>query len=105
MRSLSHRSPLPSKAPLCVSSMVRFCAVDIQERPAQSGRRLGALVLATNQLPTHYEHVLMRAHGLEARRFELSWHTVVLKSACRTNSGQRSSATRSSVAWGRKAQI
>jgi len=43
MRSLSHRSPLPSKAPLCVSSMVRFCAV--QERPAQSGWRLGALVL------------------------------------------------------------
>ena len=65
MRSLSHRSPLPSKAPLCVSSMVRFCA--IQERPAQSGRRLGALVLATNQLPTHYEGVTVRCSRAQNR--------------------------------------
>jgi len=45
MRSLSHRSPLPPKAPLCVSSMVRVCA--LQERAAQSGWRLGAQILSS----------------------------------------------------------
>ena len=55
MRSLSHRSPLPPKAPLSVSSMVRFCA--LQERTAQSGWRLGAQILVTTQRPTHYERV------------------------------------------------
>ena len=64
MRSLSHRSPLPLKAPLCVSSMVRFCA--LQERSAQSGWRLGARVLVTNQRPTHYERVPVRWSRLQS---------------------------------------
>jgi hypothetical protein len=38
--------------------MVRFCA--LQERAAQSGWRLGAQVLVTNQRPAHYEGVLVR---------------------------------------------
>jgi hypothetical protein len=49
---------LSSKAPLCVTSMVRFCA--LQEHTAQSGWRLGAQVLVTNQRPTHNESVLLR---------------------------------------------
>jgi hypothetical protein len=66
MRSLSHRSPLPPKAPLCVSSMVRFCA--LQERTAQGGWRLGAQVFVTNQRPTHCEGVLVRCSRVESPR-------------------------------------
>jgi len=47
-----------------VSSMVRFCA--LQERAAQSGWRLGAQVLVTNQRPTHYERVLVRCSRLQS---------------------------------------
>jgi hypothetical protein len=45
--------------------MVLFCAR--QERAAQSGWRLGAQVLVTNQRPTHYEGVLVRCSRVEAR--------------------------------------
>src|SRR5690242_14251955 len=48
-----------------VYSMVLFCAR--QERAAQSGWRLGAQVLVTNQRPTHYEGVLVRCSRVEAR--------------------------------------
>jgi hypothetical protein len=46
--------------------MVRFCA--LQDRAAQSGWRVGAQVLITNQRPTHYESVLVRCSQVQSPR-------------------------------------